>query len=78
MAQQKFKRITKKNILEVTKMGSFNAEVHDARLDDIAKEFQVSREAARQMVNKAIISFRRKAFEMGYEPDDFVDVVRAR
>ncbi len=59
-------------------MGSFNAEVHDARLDDIAKEFQVSREAARQMVNKAIISFRRKAFEMGYEPDDFVDVVRAR
>tara|TARA_X000001036_G_scaffold378324_1_gene368620 strand:- start:494 stop:673 length:180 start_codon:yes stop_codon:yes gene_type:complete len=59
-------------------MGSFNAEIHDARLDDIAREFHVSREAARQMVNKAIRSFRRKAFEMGYEPDDFVDVVRAR
>ena len=47
-------------------MGSFNAEVHDARLDDIAREFHVSREAARQMVNKAIRSFRRKAFEINH------------
>ena len=52
-------------------------QVHDARLDDIAREFHVSRVARVRWSIRPLDLFE-KAFEMGYEPDDFVDVVRAR